>query len=70
MKGILLSEGELQTTFKAIEKFSCAMYGRKIFTSIDETQLDIFFKKFMPNKNDALKGHIRKIDDGYLAPCF
>ena len=65
MKGQLLSEREVQTTFKTIEKFTCATYGRKKFTSIDEARLDIFLKKYKPNKNDnVLKGNIRKIDGG------
>ena len=71
LKRSLLSEGEVQTTLKAIEKFTCAMYGRKTFTSVDKAWLDIFFKKYRPNKNDtALKGNIRKIDSGCLPPCF
>ena len=52
MKEPLLSEGEIQTTFKAIETFPCVMYGIKKCTSIGEAQLDIFFKKYKPNKND------------------
>ena len=51
LKGPLLSEGEVQTTFKAIEKSTCAMYGRKNFTSNDEAWLDIFLQKYKPNKN-------------------
>ena len=47
------------------------MYGRKKFTSIDEARLDIFLKKYKPNKNDnVLKGNIRKIDGGCWPPYF
>ena len=47
------------------------MYGRKIFTSFDKAQLDIFIKKYKPNKNDnVLKGNIRKTDGGCLPPYF
>ena len=71
MKGPLLSEIEVQTTFKAIEKFTCEMYGRKKITSIDEARLNIFLKKYKANKNDnVLKGNIRKVDGGCLPPCF
>ena len=74
MKGALLSGGEVQTTFKAIRKFTCAnceiYYGRKKFTSIDEAQLDIFLKKYKPKKNDVLEGSVRKIDGGCLPPYF
>ena len=38
LKGPLLSEGEVQTTFKAIEKFTCAIYGREKLTSIDKVR--------------------------------
>ena len=66
LKEQLLSEREVQTTFKTIEKFTCAIYGRTKFTSIDEARLDIFSKKYKPNKNDnVLKGNIRKIDGGF-----
>ena len=41
-KGPLFSEGEVQTTFKGIEKFTCAIYGREKLTSIDNVRLDIF----------------------------
>ena len=29
LKGTLLSEREVQTTFKATKKFTCAMHGRE-----------------------------------------
>ena len=45
LKGPLPSEGEVQTTFKANEKFTCAMYGRQKLTSMDEERVDIFLKK-------------------------
>ena len=71
LKGPFISDGEIQTTFKAIEKFTCAMYGRKRFTSIEEARLDIFLKKCKPNKNDnVLKENIRKFDGGCLPPRF
>ena len=70
MKGPLLSEREVQAIFKAIEKFTCAMFTEKN-TSIDKARLDIFFKKYKANKNDyVLKRNIRKIDGGCLPPCF
>ena len=31
LKGPLLSEGEVQTTFKAIQKIICAMYDKIIY---------------------------------------
>ena len=71
MKGPLLGEGEVQTTFKANKKFTCAIYGRKKFTSFHKARVDIFLKKYKPNKNDnVLKGNIRKIDGDCLPPCF
>ena len=64
MKGQLLSEKKVQTTFKTIEEFTCAMYRRKKVTSIHEARLDVYFK-YKPNKNDnVLKGNVRKIDGG------
>lgn len=52
LKGPLPSEGEVQTTFKANEKFTCAMYGRQKLTSMDEERFDIFLKKYKPSKSD------------------
>ena len=71
MKKPLLSKKEVQTTFKTIEKLICVMYDRKNLASIVKVQLDIFLKKYKPNKNDnVLKGIFRRIDGGRLTPCF
>ena len=41
LKGPLLSEGEIQTTFKTIKKFTCAKYDRQKFTC-DGIVLEIY----------------------------
>ena len=73
LKRPLLSEGEVKTTFKAIEKFTCAVCGRKKSISIEEPPGWTFsLKKYKPNKDDnVLKRDIRKIDDIYFyLNCF
>ena len=45
--------------------------AEKKLTSIDKVWLNIFLKKYKPNKNDnVLKGNIRQIDGDCLPPYF
>ena len=70
LKGPLLCEGKVQIIFKAVEKFTCAIYERRKFTTIDIEQLNIFLKEYKPNKIDnVLKGN-RKNDGGCLPPSL
>ena len=67
----MLCEGKVQITFKAIEKFTCAIYERRKFSSIDIEQLNTFLKEYKPKKIDnILKGNIRKNDGGCLPPSL
>ena len=71
LKGPLLREGEVQTTFKAIEKFTSAMYGTKRIYPNWPSAAGHFLKKVQAKQKwQCLKGNIRKIDGGCLPPCF
>ena len=42
-----------ESTVKAIEKFVCAMYGKKKLKSINDARLQIFLDKYKPWKDEA-----------------
>ena len=38
--------------FKVIEKFTCALYGKPKFNSVNEVRLELFLKKYRPKKKE------------------
>ena len=71
LKGPLLSEREVQTVFKAIEKFICVMYDTKrIYLNWPSTARYFLRKEKAKQKWQCLEKKIRKIDAGCLPPCF
>ena len=71
LKGPLLNEGEFQTIFKAINKFTCAMNDAKWFyLNWPNTVRDFLRKEQTKQKWQCLEDKLRKIDGGCLPPCF
>ena len=40
--------------FKVIEKFTCTLYGKPKFNSVDEVRLELFLKKYQPKKKEEV----------------
>ena len=51
-----------------IEKYVCAIYGRKRLASVDEVRLELFLKKYKP-KESKLISNMKKFDGSQLPPC-
>ena len=51
-----------------IEKYVCAIYGRKRLASVDEVRLELFLKKYKP-KESKLISNMKKFDESQLPPC-
>ena len=52
-----------------IEKYVCAIYGRKRLASVDEVRLELFLKKYKP-KESKLISNTKKFDGSQLTTMF
>ena len=50
-----------------IEKFLCAVYGKKNLSSIDEVRLHIFADKYKPKKENQCITNVKKLDGSSMA---
>ena len=55
--------------FKVIEKFTCALYGKPKFNSVDEVRLKLFLKKYQPKKKEVAISCVKKMEGSFLPPC-
>ena len=51
-----------------IEKYVCAIYGRKRSASVDKVHLELFLKKYKP-KESMLISNTKNFDESQLPPC-
>ena len=54
----------------AIEKFTCVLYGKPKFNCVDEVRLELFLKKYQPEKKEEeLINCAKKMDGSFVPPC-
>ena len=64
-------KGKFKQLLKPSRNLLVQYMAEKKLTSVDKVWLNIFLKKYKPNKNDnVLKGNIRQIDGNCLPPYF
>ena len=54
--------------FKVIEKFTCTLYGKPKFNSVNEVRLELFLKKYRPKKKEEVVITCVKKMEGRLLP--
>ena len=52
--------------FKVIEKFTCTLYGKPKFNSVNEVRLELFLKKYQPKKKEVVISCIKKMEGSFL----
>ena len=56
--------------FKVIEKFTCTLYGKPKFNSVNEVRLELFLKKYRPKKKEQVViSCVKKMEGSFLPPC-
>ena len=56
--------------FKVIEKFTCTLYGKPKFNSVNEVRLELFLKKYRPKKKEEVViSCVKKMEGSFLLPC-
>ena len=56
--------------FKVIEKFTCTLYGKPEFNSVNEVRLELFLKKYRPKKKEEVViSCVKKMEGSFLPPC-
>ena len=56
--------------FKVIEKFTCTLYGKPKFNSVNEVRLELFLKKYRPKKKEEVViSCVKKMEGSFLPPC-
>ena len=64
------SEDIQEEEFKVIEKFTCALYGKPKFNSVNEVRLELFLKKYRPKKKEEVViSCVKKMEGSFLPPC-
>ena len=55
--------------FKVIEKFTCTLFGKPKFNSVNEVRLELFLKKYQPKKKEVIISCLKKMEGNFLPPC-
>ena len=56
--------------FKVIENFTCTLYGKPKFNSVNEVRLELFLKKYQPRKKEEVViSCVKKMEGSVLPPC-
>ena len=64
------SAGIQEEEFKVIEKFTCALYGKPKFNSVNEVRLELFLKKYRPKRKDEVViSCVKKMEGSFLPLC-
>ena len=62
-------DGFCENNIAVIEKFVCAMYGKRKFALVDEVRSQIFLDKYRPRKKDYNLSCVKKLDGTMMPPC-
>ena len=62
---------DIQEVFKVIEKFTCTLYGKPKFNSVNEVRLELFLKNSNQKrkKEEVVISCIKKMAGSFLPPC-
>ena len=60
---------DIQEEFKVIEKFTCILYGKAKFNSVNEVRLELFLEKYQPKKKEVVISCVKKMEGSFLPPC-
>ena len=65
-----LSDDIQEEEFKVFEKFTCNLYGKPKFNSVNEVKLESFLKKYRPKKKEEVViSCVKKMEGSFLPPC-
>ena len=64
------SDDTQEEEFKVIEKFTCTLYEKPKFTSVDDVRLELFLKKYQPKmEKEVVISCEKKMECSFLSPC-
>ena len=57
-------------TYKAIQKYVCAIYGKKKLSDINEVRMEIFLEKYRPKNREEQLSNAKKLEGSMMPPCW